>query len=412
MEQPENGETASAQLERHGTLDVGAQVAIALDRITQVLQNQNNFSGNQRIDEEDLFLERFQKFHPPKFDGDLNPEKAEAWLEEIVNIFTALRYTEERKVAFAKFQLIGAAASWWSIIETKWEQQHTPKTWENFLNEFNNKYFTAGVREARIEEFVRLQQGTHMVSEYVARFDKLAKFVPGLVTTDGDRKARFIQGLSIELKEGLASAEQPSYVSAVENAQRLERVKIERRQMQGQMAGASGWLKPRGRIDMHQRNTGIQPRPGPSIARITNGYNGPQPSLRWQGGNCSYCNRPGHREHTCWRKNGKCIGCGSEQHVISDCPRFQMEARSPQSTQRFVPQMGRGVTTKPKVHARVHAMESTEVVEGTIPIIDYLTRTTIDLGPTEPFTTLILSLGFYPSHLNYIPTTSYFRWLI
>lgn len=35
---------------------------------------------------------------------------------------------------------------------------------------------------------------------------------------------------------------------------------------------------------------------------------------------CHYCDVPGHGEHQCWRKLGLCLGCGSPQHYVAQCP--------------------------------------------------------------------------------------------
>ncbi|XP_071905854.1 uncharacterized protein [Coffea arabica] len=101
------------------------------DVVEQQDQNPNpnpENSGNP-VESEDRALERFQKFLPPKFIGGLDPDVAERWLENMVDIFAALHYTEERHVTFAVFQLEGAARSWWTVIRQKWEREQMPRTW-------------------------------------------------------------------------------------------------------------------------------------------------------------------------------------------------------------------------------------------------------------------------------------------
>ena len=73
------------------------------------------------MESENRALERFQKFFPPKFIGEPDPDEAERQLKKMVDIFAALHYTEERHVTFAVFQLEGAARSWWNVIRQKWE---------------------------------------------------------------------------------------------------------------------------------------------------------------------------------------------------------------------------------------------------------------------------------------------------
>ena len=96
------------------------QVVIAIQRMADLLErmvnqqaqgqggdagNLGNNVGNQ--EGEDRALERFQKFAPPKFIGGPNPDLAEGWLDRMLDIFAALRYSEERQIAFAVFQFEG-----------------------------------------------------------------------------------------------------------------------------------------------------------------------------------------------------------------------------------------------------------------------------------------------------------------
>ena len=34
---------------------------------------------------------------------------------------------------------------------------------------------------------------------------------------------------------------------------------------------------------------------------------------------CSFCGKRGHSEDVCWKKFGRCFGCGSPEHQIKDC---------------------------------------------------------------------------------------------
>ena len=67
----------------------------------------------------DLASERFQKFNSPKYDGEPSVEVAEKWIESIEKIYKALRYSDARKVAFAKFQLAGPTRDWWRVAKEK-----------------------------------------------------------------------------------------------------------------------------------------------------------------------------------------------------------------------------------------------------------------------------------------------------
>lgn len=122
---------------------------------------------------DDVALEQFQNFGPPKFTRELDPEQGENWLENMINIFAVMRYSKERHVTFVIFQFKGAARSWWNIIKTRWDRESTPWTWANFIEEFNNKYISIIVREKRDDKFISLKQRTNSIAEYKAQFTQL-----------------------------------------------------------------------------------------------------------------------------------------------------------------------------------------------------------------------------------------------
>ena len=117
----------------------------------------NRWNENERVTTEvtdDVALERFQKFRPPTFNGEMGDEVAENWIETMEKIFRALNYTDGRKVAFGEFQLEGPAKEWWRIIEEKWTLEGKPRLWNAFLEEFRKKFVPKIVRERKEEEFI------------------------------------------------------------------------------------------------------------------------------------------------------------------------------------------------------------------------------------------------------------------
>ncbi|XP_071923135.1 uncharacterized protein [Coffea arabica] len=309
------------------------------------------------IDTEDWALERFLKFGPPKFYGGPEPEVAEGWWERISDIFAALNYTEERQVTFTAFQFEGAARSC---------------------------------------------------------------FAPELVATEQRRVKRFVQGLNVEIQEGLAAVQIDMFVDAVERAQRVEVARTQVNSFQAKKrigpsssreptyanappakvgrgtGGVNSPGAPRGAL---ARGTGargaggrdIRARGGPSGRSQTR--NAPQGGrATTPQGTCGYCRRTGHTEDGCWRKEGKCLRCGSSEHQIAGCPKIQ-EGGTPSARQAT------SGGNRPKVSARVYAMDdqpvpdSSEVVEGTLPIFHRLARVLIDPGATHSFVNPIFMCG-------------------
>ncbi|XP_027156937.1 uncharacterized protein LOC113758127 [Coffea eugenioides] len=176
---------------------------------------------------EDRALERFLKFNPLKFIGEPDPEIAENWLERMTNIFAALDYTEDRRVNFVAFQFERVARAWWDMIRGKWERAQTLWTWENFTRKFNEKFLPPLIHEKREDEFIKLKQETLSVAEYEGKFTKLSKYVPGLVINERRRIRQFVQGLNVEIQEGLAAAQIFTFTEALEKAQRVESARMQ-----------------------------------------------------------------------------------------------------------------------------------------------------------------------------------------
>ncbi|XP_071905700.1 uncharacterized protein [Coffea arabica] len=336
----------------------GDGVATAINRITDVLERltEHQAAGPVRhpggpADSDDRALERFLKFGPPKFYGGPEPEIAEGWWERISDIFAALNYTEER-------------------------------------------------------------QGAMSVAEYEVQFTKLSRFAPELVATEQRRVKRFVQGLNVEVQEGLAAVRIDTFADAVEKAQRVEvaRAQVKSFQAKKRFAPSSsreptyGNAPPakvgRGTIGVNSPGAPRGAYARGNGARNAGGRNngtrvGPigrgQPRNTSQGGraivpqmNCAFCKKPGHTIDGCWKKLGKCLRCGSSEHQIAGCPKMQGG-----TTPNARPNTSGG--GRPTVPARVYAIgdqpvpESSEVVEGTFPIFHRLAKVLIDPGATHSF---------------------------
>ena len=69
-------------------------------------------------------------------------------------------------------------------------------TWAEFQAVFNEKYFSATIRAAKMIEFASLVQGKLSVAEYVHQFDRLAKFSPDVIPSDRSCREKFLRGLN------------------------------------------------------------------------------------------------------------------------------------------------------------------------------------------------------------------------
>ncbi|XP_071933774.1 uncharacterized protein [Coffea arabica] len=163
--------------------------------------------------------------------------------------------------------------------------------------------------------------------------------------------------------ESLAAVRIDTFADAVERAQRVEvaRAQVKSFQAKKRFAPSSS------------REPTYGNAPPAKVDRGTGGVTSPGAPRK-----------PGHTIDGCWKKHGKCLRCGSSEHQISGCPKVQ-EGTTPNAR----PNTSGG--SRPTVPARVYAIDdqpvpdSSEVVEGTLPIFHRLAKVLIDPGATHSF---------------------------
>ncbi|KAL3830474.1 hypothetical protein ACJIZ3_019276 [Penstemon smallii] len=312
----------------------------------------NDDSHKQATRENDQDFERFLRFHPPRFAGEPDDQKAEEWLEEIEKIFKVMGYTNQQRVSFASFKLEGDAHNWWRIVEHKWTRDETPHTWASFLKEFNSKFIPQVVKDQRERDFMNLIQGTMTVAEYEAQFNRLIKYAPHYLGDEERQSKKFISGLKPKIQWAILAVDIVNYTHAVEKAMHIESgiQQLESLENQTKMARPANqdWQGGRrtGQGSKFQRTNVGNPSKQPlKLTQESNKRNGAN-------NRCTHCGNPGHSEVNCWKKHGKCVKCGSGKHFIRDCP--QMKCPSSVAGNHGRPSSGQA--KKSRVQARAFAL--------------------------------------------------------
>ena len=100
----------------------------------------------------------------------------------------------ETQVTLATFQLKAEAEVWWESVKTTRRQEAARQdttsqgttrqdpviSWETFQQLFLDEYFPAVERRKKKQKFHDLKQKMMSVSQYVAKFNALARFAPGM----------------------------------------------------------------------------------------------------------------------------------------------------------------------------------------------------------------------------------------
>ena len=351
------------------------EMAAFWNQLTQQLQGFQRNPAPAPVREDDQILERFLRFNPPTYLGACDDRKAEEFLKGMEKIFNVLRYTDEQKVRYASYQLDAAAHDWWLITSRKWEQRQISTTWAMFVQEFTQQFIPKVIRENREKEFLNLTQGSRSVGAYEAEFTRLIQYVPYFMDDEERKVRRFIDGLKNELRWLLLGRPIVDYVTATEEAMRIEAGVKELRQSKEQ--GQTRKSDNQGFRDNHKRkfygnNTGNRGNGNPG--------NNKRP---YQDKKCSFCEKPGHVENECWRKKGVCLKCGSNQHSTQECTKWPKN--TDQNNQR--PAQGQG---NPRARAYVLTADQGEpsgheTIEGTLFIASTSGIALYDSGATHSF---------------------------
>ncbi|KAL5554266.1 hypothetical protein UlMin_041667 [Ulmus minor] len=155
----------------------------------QNLRRQRNHSeqGHEEKYESEPEIEqpRFRRMKPDEFEGSSDPLVAEEWISSIQTILDFMHLNEREKVLCATYVLKKDARYWWETVKMRRNVQDM--TWDEFIVEFNQKYYNRMAMRAQQNKFINIKQGSMSVTEAVRKFDQLARLCPYLVPTEEER---------------------------------------------------------------------------------------------------------------------------------------------------------------------------------------------------------------------------------
>ncbi|XP_027189384.1 uncharacterized protein [Cicer arietinum] len=260
-------------------------------------------------------LNEFRRQDPPKFKGEHDPDKADLWLQEIEKIFEILHCSDNAKVEYATYLMIGEAEYWWRGAKKMMETNHEELTWEAFKNKFLEKYFPKSARAEKEAQFLKLYQGNLTIAEYAAKFESLAKhFRYFLNQIDEEYMCeRFESGLRYEIKELVGPLEIRQYQVLVEKCKKVEQMK-QSRMNRGAIGGP---IRPQGYND--QQNRGQAASTTQAICPTTRECLR-STSTSKQGRSRAKSSREGHKISECPIRPRVCYICQKPDHFANECP--------------------------------------------------------------------------------------------
>ena len=145
-------------------------------------------------------------------------------------------------VTFSAFLLLDRALEWWRAVQRRFPEG---VSWTQLKEEFTDKFIPASYRDAKAEEFFRLEQRILSVIDYERRFSELVRHVPFIRDDEVSKTKRFVVGLSSAIRTTVASIAHTQYGHVVEAAVRVERsmgLKSKATTSQGQKRSGSTWV--------------------------------------------------------------------------------------------------------------------------------------------------------------------------
>nr|XP_025886187.1 uncharacterized protein LOC112941207 [Solanum lycopersicum] len=151
-------------------------------------------------------LRDFTRMNPPIFTGAKTSEDPQEFIDELHKILVAMGVTDIEKAELASYQLKDVAQTWCKMWRDSHVLEGVPVTWELFKTTFLERFFPREMKEAKVEEFINLKQGSMTVREYSLKFVKLSRYATPLVSTSREEMSRFLTGINGDLEEDCRAA--------------------------------------------------------------------------------------------------------------------------------------------------------------------------------------------------------------
>ncbi|XP_077249920.1 uncharacterized protein LOC143889551 [Tasmannia lanceolata] len=274
-------------------------IATALAQLAQAMTNMNQQRApSAPLQNEGAILEQFIRQHPAAFSGTTDPLEAERWIHSIEKIFSVIDCTSQQRVRLATYRLAGDADQWWDLVRnTKTEEEMNAICWNEFKRIFLEKYFPQPLRAQLVREFISLKQEEgETVSQYEAKFTRLARYATHLVIDVQSKVDKFQYGLKPSVRRALAALDFQSYEAMVRCALKVEIEHLDFQQSKNKLTGV-------------KRTNESQP-----------GESGTKRPNTKEAGDQQHCSKCGKRHRgVCYAGTRKCFQCGMEGHVAKDC---------------------------------------------------------------------------------------------
>ena len=283
------------------------------------------------------WIKEFNKLKPLAFKSAATSAEAEDWITHMEKLFQVLGCPDNFKTRLAAFKLEGDALSWWTAhlkTQAAGEAFAETCTWATFRDIFYNRYFPVSEQQRFEREYGSIyQQEKENSVEYMQRFMRLVSFV-GPAAGDAVRQARHykwgLKRILLDKMVNLDYADVAQVCAAARNIELLdENGSSNKRGRNGdriQSRESGQRTSDRQRDDRRGYNYDNQ-RSWRDRNMAQGTYHDTRSKDQEQKQNqdriaqCATCGK--YHRGICNRITNACFSCGSTDHKIKDCPKYQ-----------------------------------------------------------------------------------------